>query len=65
MSKKSLAKTVCNFCERPASKEVITDIEVLSELLTGKSLLRVTPYSLTLKRVWTWLLVKVLFTVIN
>jgi len=38
MSKKSLAKTVCNFCERPASKEVITDIEVLSELLTGKSL---------------------------
>ena len=38
MSKKSLSKSVCNFCDRPASKEVLTDIEILAELMTGKTL---------------------------
>ena len=38
MSKKSLSKSVCNFCDRPANKEVLTDIEILSELMTGKTL---------------------------
>jgi ATP-dependent Clp protease ATP-binding subunit ClpX len=38
MSKKSLSKSVCNFCDRPANKEVLTDIEILAELMTGKTL---------------------------